>query len=149
LLRMRRLGLGALLADDMGLGKTVQVIAYLVDHSDGDDRPVLIVAPTSVLGNWERELHRFAPGLDVHIHHGPDRTHLIDDLTGHDVVITSYALLPRDRKLFERAPWRALVLDEAQAVKNPLTRAAQAARSLEAAHRVALTGTPVENRLDD
>ena len=149
LLRMRGLGLGALLADDMGLGKTVQVIAYLVDRSDDDGRSTLIVAPTSVLGNWERELHRFAPGLSVHVHHGPDRTHAIDDLTRHDVVITSYALLPRDRKLLERTGWRALVLDEAQAVKNPLTRAAQAARSLAAANRVALTGTPVENRLDD
>ena len=149
LIRMRELELGTLLADDMGLGKTVQVIAYLLDRSDGNPRPALIVAPTSVLGNWEREIHRFGPGLSVRIHHGPDRTARIEELERYDVVLTSYALLPRDRSLLRRAPWRALVLDEAQAVKNPLTRAAQTARSLEAGHRVALTGTPVENRLDE
>jgi SNF2-related domain/SNF2 Helicase protein/Helicase conserved C-terminal domain len=149
LLRLRRLRLGALLADDMGLGKTVQVIAYLLDRSDDDSRPTLIVAPTSVLGNWERELGRFAPGLSVRLHHGPDRTTQVEDMTAVDVVITSYALLPRDRALLRRGSWRALVLDEAQAVKNPLTRAAQTARALEAGHRVALTGTPVENRLDE
>ena len=82
LVRMRELGLGALLADDMGLGKTVQLIAYLVDRRDADERPALIVAPTSVLGNWERELHRFAPGLGVCIHHGPDRTSKIDRAAG-------------------------------------------------------------------
>ncbi|MGN6379923.1 MAG: DEAD/DEAH box helicase [Gaiellales bacterium] len=149
LVRLRQMELGALLADDMGLGKTVQLIAYLVDRSDDDPRPALIVAPTSVLGNWEREIHRFAPELTVRIHHGPDRTARIEELTGFDVVLTSYALLPRDRGLLRRSAWRALVLDEAQAVKNPLTRAAQTARSLEAGHRVALTGTPVENRLDE
>ena len=149
LLRMRSLGLGALLADDMGLGKTVQLIAYLVDRSDQADGAALIVAPTSVLGNWEREVHRFAPDLDVHIHHGPDRTSKIEDLTRHDVVLTSYALLARDRKLLTGSQSRTLVLDEAQAVKNPLTRAAQTARSINAGHRVALTGTPVENRLDE
>ncbi len=83
------------------------------------------------------------------IHHGPDRTSKIDELQAFDVVLTSYALLPRDRELLRRSSWRALVLDEAQAVKNPLARAAQTARALEAGHRVALTGTPVENRLDD
>ncbi len=149
LLKMRALGLGALLADDMGLGKTVQLIAYLVDRSDELDGPALIVAPTSVLGNWEREVHRFAPDLSVHIHHGPDRTGSVDDLGQYDVVLTSYALLARDRKLLTSSRWRALVLDEAQAVKNPLTRAAQTARAIEAGHRVALTGTPVENRLDE
>ena len=102
-----------------------------------------------MLGNWEREVHRFAPDLDVHIHHGPDRTSKVEDLTRHDVVLTSYALLARDRKLLTGSTWRALVLDEAQAVKNPLTRAAQTARAITAGHRVALTGTPVENRLDE
>jgi hypothetical protein len=149
LVRMRELGMGALLADDMGLGKTVQLIAYLLDRSDEDDRPALIVAPTSVLGNWQRELQRFAPEIRSRIHHGPDRTARIAELQEHDVVLTSYALLPRDRSLLQRGEWRALVLDEAQAVKNPLTRAAQTARTLTAGHRVALTGTPVENRLDE
>ena len=149
LARTREMGLGALLADDMGLGKTVQVIAYLLDRSDGLERPALIVCPTSVLGNWQRELRRFAPELTVHIHHGPDRTREADELEEWDVVLTSYALLPRDRRLFTEGSWRVLVLDEAQAVKNPLTHAAQTARQVEAGHRVALTGTPVENRLDD
>jgi SNF2 domain-containing protein/helicase-like protein/SNF2 helicase protein len=146
---MRRLGLGALLADDMGLGKTVQLIAYLLDRGDGATAPALIVCPASVLGNWRKELERFAPGLRVHVHHGPDRTRIIGDLEGHDVVLTSYSLLPRDRRLFAEAEWRVVVLDEAQQVKNPLTRGAQAARALRARHRVALTGTPIENRLDE
>jgi hypothetical protein len=149
LTRTRGLGLGALLADDMGLGKTVQVIAYLLDRTDGVRQPALIVCPTSVLGNWQRELRRFAPGLHVHIHHGPDRTRDPAALEGWDVVLTSYALLPRDRRMLTEAEWRVLVLDEAQAVKNPLTHAAQTARQVNAGHRVALTGTPVENRLDD
>ncbi len=149
LVRMRELGLGTLLADDMGLGKTVQLIAYLLDRSDDDDRAALIVCPTSVLGNWQRELHRFAPGLRTLIHHGPDRTSRAADLEDWDVVLTSYALLPRDRRMLSASSWRMFVLDEAQAIKNPLTRAAQTARAIEAGHRVALTGTPVENRLDD
>jgi SNF2 family DNA or RNA helicase len=149
LVRMREIGLGTLLADDMGLGKTVQLIAYLLDRRDEDERPALIVCPTSVLGNWQRELHRFAPGLRTVIHHGPDRTSRASDLEGWDVVLTSYALLPRDRRLLSSLEWRMFALDEAQAVKNPLTRAAQTARAITAAHRVALTGTPVENRLDD
>ena len=149
LTRTRRLGLGALLADDMGLGKTVQVIAYLLDHDDELSRPALIVCPTSVLGNWQRELRRFAPEISVHIHHGPDRVRDPETLVPWDVVLTSYALLPRDRRLLTEVEWRVLVLDEAQAVKNPLTHAAQTARQVNAGHRVALTGTPVENRLDD
>jgi hypothetical protein len=149
LVGMRRLGLGALLADDMGLGKTVQLIAYLLDRTDGVDTPALIVCPASVLGNWQRELHRFAPGLTSHIHHGPDRTRAIEGLTDVDVVLTSYSLLPRDRRLLAETEWRVVVLDEAQQVKNPLTRGAQAARALQAHHRIALTGTPIENRLDE
>ena len=83
----------------MGLGKTVQVIAYLLDHGDDVSGPALIVCPTSVLGNWQRELRRFAPDLAVHIHHGPDRTRDAEELADWDVVLTSYALLPRDRRL--------------------------------------------------
>jgi hypothetical protein len=149
LLGMRGLGMGALLADDMGLGKTVQLIAYLLDRSDQSNEPALIVCPASVLGNWQRELHRFAPGIETHIHHGPDRTRDIANLEEFDVVLTSYSLLPRDKRLLGEAEWRVVVLDEAQQVKNPLTRGAQAARALRARHRIALTGTPIENRLDE
>jgi hypothetical protein len=149
LLRMRSLGLGACLADDMGLGKTVQLIAYLLETSDRPEAPALIVCPTSVLGNWGHELARFAPELTVRIHHGPDRAIRIDDLLGHDVVVTAYGLLQRDRRFLAAHEWRALVLDEAQQVKNPLTRQAQAARAIPARHRVALSGTPIENRLDE
>jgi SNF2 family DNA or RNA helicase len=111
--------------------------------------PALIVCPASVLGNWRKELERFAPGLRAHVHHGPERTREIAELERYDVVLTSYSLLPRDRRLLGEAEWRVVVLDEAQQVKNPLTRGAQAARALRARHRVALTGTPIENRLDE
>ena len=126
----RELGLGALLADDMGLGKTVQVIAYLLDHADGVKRPALIVCPTSVLGNWQRELRRFAPDLAVHIHHGPDRTRERRGARGlgrrpHVVCAPAARPPPPDG----RVEWRVLVLDEAQAVKNPLTHAAQTAQA--------------------
>jgi hypothetical protein len=149
LLRMRGLGLGACLADDMGLGKTVQLIAYLLDRSDEPQAPTLIICPTSVLGNWQRELERFAPELRVLVHHGPDRTLRASRLEPFDVVVSAYALLARDRRILTAFEWRALVLDEAQQVKNPLTRQAQAARAVGAGHRVALTGTPIENRLDE
>ncbi len=149
LVRMRDLSLGALLADDMGLGKTVQLIAHLLARPASEDATSLILCPASVLGNWSRELHRFAPHLSCVIHHGPDRTRSIEELTSHDVVLTSYSLLPRDRRLLSENEWGTVVLDEAQQVKNPLTRGAQAARALRCRHRIALTGTPIENRLDE
>ena len=148
------LGLGACLADDMGLGKTIQVIALLLRERRGRKRrvPTLIVAPTSVVGNWERELKRFAPSLKVMTHHGPQRS--TGEAFGrqakkHDVVLTSYALTHRDRECLSRESWQRVVLDEAQNIKNPSAKQSQATRSIEAGHRVALTGTPVENRLSD
>jgi hypothetical protein len=139
---MRELGLGAVLADDMGLGKTVMLIAHLLGQRSG---PHLVVCPTSVVTNWERELGRFAPDLAVRRHHGPDRA---DDLRGvSDVVVTSYGTLRRDIDLLADVAWQVVALDEAQQVKNPDTLGAKAVRRLRSAHGVALTGTPVENRL--
>ena len=139
---MRGLGLGAVLADDMGLGKTVMLIAHLLAQRHG---PHLVVCPTSVVTNWERELARFAPDLPVHRHHGPDRA---DVLTGVDgVVVTSYGTLRRDIDVLSDVDWQITALDEAQQVKNPDTLGARAVRRLRSAHCVALTGTPVENRL--
>jgi superfamily II DNA or RNA helicase len=143
---MGRLGLGCCLADDMGLGKTVQLIAHLVARK----RPgahTLVVCPTSVLGNWERELARFAPGLTVQRYHGNDR--VPSNLTRCDVTLTTYGVLVRDAALLRDVQWDVLALDEAQAIKNPSSRRARAARALNAHHRVALSGTPVENRLDE
>jgi SNF2 family DNA or RNA helicase len=138
------MGLGACLADDMGLGKTVQLIAHLIDRRSG---PHLVVCPTSVLGNWQRELARFAPSLSVVRYHGLYRNHY--GLKRADVVLTSYGLLARDLDLLGEIRWDVAVLDEAQSIKNPESRRARAARQLKARHRIALSGTPVENRLDE
>lgn len=137
---------GALLADDMGLGKTLQAIALLASRSG--TRPHLVVCPTSVVGNWARELERFAPDLQVVRHHGPSR-----DTTGVfpecAVVITSYSLLLRDVDILSPLDWDVIVLDEAQQIKNQSSQTAKAARRLPATTRVALTGTPMENRLSE
>ena len=146
-----RLGLGACLADDMGLGKTAQLIATLLADPTG---PTLVVCPVSVLGNWQRELLRFAPELRVLLHHGPARHG--DDQQGfagragvHDVVLTTYSLLARDLEQLTSVAWGRVVLDEAQQIKNPATTQAKAVQQLDALRRVALTGTPVENRLSE
>ena len=148
---MADLGLGGCLADDMGLGKTIQLIAFLLARRSArpeDPRPSLIVCPTSVLGNWERELARFAPTLPVVRHHGLDRRKEgLRELPPHAAVLTTYSLLRRDAGLLGGMEWAVAALDEAQNVKNAAARQAQAARALRAAHRFALTGTPVENRL--
>ena len=144
---MADLGLGALLADDMGLGKTLQTISLLAGRTG--DRPQLVVCPTSVVGNWERELSRFAPELPVIRHHGPDRPAEPEEFKAGAVAITSYGLLRRDLALLESVDWDVVVLDEAQQIKNPAAQAAKAARRLPSTTRVALTGTPVENRLSE
>jgi SNF2 family DNA or RNA helicase len=153
---LQRHGLGALLADDMGLGKTVQMIGLILARRAARDGvslpPTLVVCPTSVVGNWRHELARFAPDLRVHVHHGADRaagTQLATAVQGQDVVLSTYALLQRDEASLAHQHWDGLVLDEAQNVKNPATRTARAARRVSAQWRVALTGTPVENRLAD
>lgn len=155
LLHRARHGLGALLADDMGLGKTVQLISLLVALQEAglDDGPTLVVCPASLVGNWERELSRFAPSLKVVRHHGAERLKGLDALAealgSHDVLLTTYGLARRDAASFARLRWGTLVLDEAQNVKNPQSAQAKAVRTLDAARRVALSGTPVENRLSE
>ncbi len=152
---LRRWGLGACLADDMGLGKTIQAIALLLAEQagrDGDGRPALVLCPTSVVGNWKREVERFAPGLRVMVHHGGDRVsgdEFVATAGDHDLVISTYGLARRDVEDLARVQWSDVILDEAQNIKNPQTRQAQAVRRLPAANRIALTGTPVENRLSE
>lgn len=147
-------GFGALLADDMGLGKTVQVIAWILSRrrDGGNGKPVLIVAPLTLLVNWERELSRFAPSLKILAHYGDFRfrgSYFGKTARSADVVVTSYNLLVRDYESFSSVAWDAMVLDEAQTVKNPDTRAAKAIRALLPPCRIALTGTPVENSAMD
>ena len=153
LVQMAELGLGACLADDMGLGKTIQLLAFLLHRRQertDDRRPTLLVCPTSVVGNWEREIARFAPALPIVRHYGPDRARSPAELAAappNAIVITSYGLLRRDAELLGAVDWSTAALDEAQNIKNAASRTARAARSLRASFRVALTGTPVENRL--
>ncbi len=158
---LRTFGLGGVLADDMGLGKTVQVLAMLVarykDQANGDgespdtDRtgPTLVVAPRSVVFNWLDEAGRFANDLRVADYSGSDRHGLRDKFSEYDVIVTSYGLMRRDAAELTQHTFDYVVLDEAQAIKNPSSQAAKAARLLQCRHRVALTGTPVENHLGD
>ena len=146
---LREHELGGILADDMGLGKTVQTIAAVLEAHDGCDRLSLVVCPTSVLGVWQSELERFAPSLSVRVMHGAERHAAWGEIVTSDVVLTTYALLRRDREEWARHELTYLILDEAQFVKNPRTHAARAARQLKARYRLCLTGTPIENRLLD
>jgi len=149
---LRRWSLGACLADDMGLGKTIQAIAlFLHDLEEGrTDGQILVICPTSVVGNWAREIARFAPSLQVVVHHGSDRAQgeefAVQAQHTH-VVISTYALARRDEETLRGVEWTGIVLDEAQNIKNPATKQTQAIRRLKAGYKVALTGTPVENRL--
>ncbi|MDQ2858593.1 MAG: DEAD/DEAH box helicase, partial [Candidatus Eremiobacteraeota bacterium] len=144
-------GFGGILADEMGLGKTVQVLSYLVrrKHIEGP-APALVIAPTSVTHTWESEIARFAPELrTLRLHSGSERASRYEDVPGADVVITSYALARLDAALLAQYHFRTLILDEAQNAKNPSSQIARVVRSLHADHRLALTGTPVENSLRD
>ena len=151
---LRQWGLGACLADDMGLGKTIQFIAFLLQ--DGAERPrrrpTLLICPTSVVGNWQRELARFAPSLRVLVHHGTGRQSgkaFAREAARQDLVVSTYSLAHRDADHLTEVPWEGVVLDEAQNIKNPAAKQTQAVRRLQAGFRFALTGTPVENRLSE
>ena len=149
---LRRFGLGACLADDMGLGKTIQTLALLRREWPAEKKPALLVCPTSVVGNWQKEASRFTPDLPVLVHHGAGRIKgaafrkAVEKVA---LVLSSYALLHRDAELLRAVPWGAVILDEAQNIKNPETKQAKAARALPADWRLALTGTPVENHVGD
>ena len=154
---LARLGLGACLADDMGLGKTIQVLSLLLvlkEQGASKPKPSLLVAPASLLANWAAEISRFAPSLKAVVIHpsaAPAGKQKIDDpavLTGADLAITSYGFLTRAAWLSD-AQWKVVVIDEAQAIKNPSARQTRAVKNLKADARIALTGTPIENRLGD
>jgi len=150
---LRRWGLGACLADDMGLGKTIQTLALIQkDWQSGNHHPVLLVCPTSVISNWQKEAGRFTPDLPVLVHHGIERRKgeaFKKASERYAMVVSSYALLARDIETFKEMDWTGVVLDEAQNIKNPETKQAKAARGIKAGYRIALTGTPVENSVGD
>lgn len=159
---LRRQHVGGCLADDMGLGKTVQAIAYLdycksqpADPLPGDlafEGPSLIVCPTSLVSNWKHEFHTFSPNLSIYVHHGGSRLQgeaLIGRLKQSDVMITSYAIFTKEAPQLGQIYWKSVILDEAQAIKNPHAQKTQALRPVRTAHRLVLTGTPIENRLEE
>ncbi|MBJ6363794.1 DEAD/DEAH box helicase [Paenibacillus sp. MAHUQ-46] len=157
---LRRFGLGGCLADDMGLGKTIQFTAYMLHiKEEAASRPgtawtgpSLLICPTSVIGNWEKELERFAPALRVFVHYGPRRLkgdEFREAASDADLVITSYALAPLDNEELSSIKWNALCLDEAQNIKNVYTKQSGAIRQIPSCHRIAMTGTPMENRLTE
>ena len=161
LAHLRQLGLGACLADDMGLGKTIQAIALLLHVRNeavreyGPDtrlQPTLLICPTSVVANWRREIERFAPGLRTLVHHGNNRLvgdDFVEAVRTHDLIITSFGTARRDIETLKEYVWSDLILDEAQNIKTPSAKQTQAVRRLQADNRIALTGTPVENRLSE
>ena len=162
LLFLEQLGFGACLADDMGLGKTIEIIALLLadkfnakqnDHSSHKiQQSSLLICPMSIIDNWKRELERFSPTLQFLIHHGTDRMDqkpFTDQAKNYDLIITTFALAHRDFSVLNSYTWHFLILDEAQNIKNHNTKQFHAINALTAQHRIALTGTPIENRLSE
>lgn len=148
---LQRYSLGGILADDMGLGKTLQALAFL-QHLKGSGaltQPALIVAPTSLTGNWMHETARFTPDLKITLIHGPERAAAFKQIKRSDIVLTTYPLLLRDSKQYEKHTFSVLILDEAQAIKNPTTKITQHVRNLNSQMRLCLTGTPLENHLGE
>jgi SNF2 family DNA or RNA helicase len=149
---LQRWGLGACLADDMGLGKTIQALALMSHEYRENQRPILLLCPTSVVGNWQKEAGKFAPQLPLLVHHGTARhkgEKFAHEAAHHAIVLSTYALLHRDSEALSGVEWGGVILDEAQNIKNPETKQARAARALRSGWRVALTGTPVENNVGD
>ena len=152
---LEQLGLNPCLADDMGLGKTLEVIAHLLKEREEAESvlPTLVIAPTSVLGNWRKEVERFAPQMRVLVHQGStrlkDKAAFAEACQAHNIVLTSFALARLDEKLLQGQQWQRVVVDEAQNIKNPHAAQTRAILKLSSPHRVALTGTPVENRMRD
>lgn len=148
---LKQYRLGGILADDMGLGKTVQTLAHLLLEKEQKqlNKPCLIIAPTSLMGNWRREAEHFAPALKVLVLHGPERHHNFDKITDHDLVLSTYPLLVRDSEHLLSREFHSLILDEAQTVKNPKSKAAGVIRRINSSHRLCLTGTPMENHLGE
>jgi superfamily II DNA or RNA helicase len=148
---LRRHGLGGILADDMGLGKTVQTLAHLVieKHQGRLRKPSLIVAPVSVLGNWQQEIRRFAPGLSLLVLHGARRNERFASIGTADLILIGYPLLLVDCGTLQEHDFTFVILDEAQTIKNPQAKVSQAAQALRAEHRLCLSGTPMENHLGD
>ena len=146
---LSRHGLGGILGDEMGLGKTLQVIALMCDHEHRQHGPDLVVCRATLLANWQRELKRFSPSLKVLVHHGDDRPTLPQDMDHNHVVLTSYETLVRDLAMLRMVEWNGVFVDEAQDIRNPDTRRARAVMGLRRRLSIAITGTPVENRLLD
>ncbi len=154
---LKQFGLGACLADDMGLGKTAQLIALLLydfanRNGNSKQNATLVICPMSIVGNWQRELQRFAPSLKVMVHHGTERLSgqaFVNEVKKHDVVITTYSLALRDKEHLAPITWEQVVIDEAQNIKNESAKQTQAIKKLDANYKIALTGTPVENRLSE
>jgi SNF2 family DNA or RNA helicase len=154
---LTQFGFGSCLADDMGLGKTIMLITLLlIDYESSNTAPqhgpALLICPMSIVGNWEREVQRFAPSLKVMIHHGHERLSgeaFAQEAKQHDIVITTYALALRDKEHLSLIDWEYVVVDEAQNIKNESAKQTQAIKSINGTHKIALTGTPVENRLSE
>lgn len=148
---LKKYQLNGILADDMGLGKTVQTLAHLcIEKNNGHrERPNLIIAPTSLMVNWKNETARFAPNLKVLIFHGDDRKTYADEISKYDVILTTYPLLTRDKEILLAHNYHYVILDEAQYIKNAKTKSTQIVNQLKANHRLCLTGTPMENHLDE
>jgi len=149
---LARLGLGGILADDMGLGKTIEVLAMLLHRQAQSPQfgpPTLLICPTSLLGNWEREIEKFAPGLPFFVHHGNNREVLPTSFIPHTIVLTTYGVIRREEEIFGARSWGMVVVDEAQAIKNASSAQAKAVRRIRAPFKLALTGTPIENRLSE
>jgi len=154
---LKQFGFGACLADDMGLGKTIELISLLLHDRDKPQSasktdPALLICPMSIVGNWHKELQRFAPSLNVMVHHGHERLSgeaFEQEAIRHDIVITTYSLALRDKEHLSHLEWEYVVVDEAQNIKNDAAKQTQAIKKLNARHKIALTGTPVENRLSE